>query len=432
MTGEFQRSLKIGYVMQNDCPEMSEISGPQAHVKAVINGLERRGHRLRVVASQHGRVQVSDDLVTWWPGTGESDGTTAFHVTERLVRGIQRRLHLPFVRFFDSRHFSERCVSALLGYDVLYERYGLLNSGGLMTASRLGIPLILELNGDIVDEYAHLGIRLSRAQWAVIHVVTALTLAKATHVVSASGHQLRERIVHRWHVDPSKVSVITNGADYELFSTPRDPDVIRYKYGLGKSRVVAYVGSFETWHGIDVLIRAFKGVRLQRADTLLVLVGDGPRRSQAAHLVERVGLSGYVVFTGKLKLEGVAEILSVTDVATSPYQNFVETFGLKTPEYMAAGKAIVTSAVNKQHALLQHMRTGILVEPGDETQLAEGILLLLSDGTLRVRMGQDAQAQARSAHTWDHTAAKIEDLCLRLVAENRASRHSPGLVGVRA
>ncbi len=55
--------LKIGYLMQADSVPMDVVSGPQLHVEAVVQGLQRRGHEVRTVAIQHDRIRWSDDLV---------------------------------------------------------------------------------------------------------------------------------------------------------------------------------------------------------------------------------------------------------------------------------------------------------------------------------------------------------------------------------
>ena len=397
--------------MQADAADMSQVSGPQLHVQAVIQGLRKRGHRVRLVAIQGGQTLWTDDLEHWQPGAFGFSQSRPFRLVESALRGIQSRLRLPFLRLFDSYRFSEACVAALRGYDVLYERYGLLSTGGLMAAKRLGVPLVLEVNGDHVGEYQSLGIRLSRLQWTAVRLIARYLFRHATRLV-ASGEGLRDQLVGRWAVRSSKIAVIANGTDYGLFAAPRDPAAIRDKYDLGQGPIVVYVGGFHPWQGVDVLIAALAGVRREDEHASLVLVGDGTERSQAERQVADLGLGGAVRFLGARSPGEVAEVLSASAVAVAPYKRQAETTGMKIFDYMAAGKAIVASAWGGRHSVLTHMETAVLVQPGDPGQLADAILLLLRDDALRARLGGNAQALAARAYTWDHTAASVEDLCL--------------------
>lgn len=404
------RRLKIGYVMQADAADMSQISGPQIHVQAVIQGLRRRGHQVRLVAIQGGQTLWTDDLEHWQPCAFGFSRSRAFRLVESPLRAVQSRLHLPFLRLFDSYRFSDACVSALRGYDVLYERYGLLSTGGLMAAKRLRVPLVLEVNGDYEEEYRNLGIRLSGPQWGVARRITEGLFSGAAHLV-ASGEGLRHRLVERWRVPPGKVTVVANGTDYALFAEPRDPVGVRAAYALPSGPIVVHVGGFQPWQGVDVLVAAFAQVRGRHPDASLVLIGDGPERPQAERQSAGLGMAGATLFLGTRRPGEVAGVLSASEVAVAPYKQRAETAGMKILDYMAAGKAIVASAWGGRHSVLTHMETALLVEPGHQGELADAILLLLRDEQLRARLGANAQALARRAYTWDHTAARIEDVC---------------------
>lgn len=298
-----------------------------------------------------------------------------------------------------------------------------------MAASRLGIPIILEINGNFLEEYAHLGIQLSAAQWKAIGFVTKQMFSRATHIVVVDD-ALKQWVVLDWHPDPAKVCVIANGTDYELFSSTRDSRSIRERYHLPDGPIIAYVGNFSPWQGADVLVRSFGAIRRHVEDALLLLVGDGPQKSDTLELVRTMSMDKHVVFMGQLEQDRVADILAISDVAAAPYQDWSQAIGLKVFDYMAAGKAIVTTARDRDHPVLVHMHTGYLVEPGDEEQLSLALLLLLRDDALREKLGMNAQQQARASHTWDQTVDKIEnliqDLCSTKRTPARAATESAG------
>ncbi|MBI2975728.1 MAG: glycosyltransferase family 4 protein [Chloroflexi bacterium] len=416
--------MRIGYLMQADSVDMSEVSGPQVHVQSVVRGLERRGHKVRLLSIQQGQIQWCDDLLCWHAARFGFSRSLLFRAVESVLRGLQSRLRLPFFRFFDSLRFADACTLALADADVLYERYGLMNYGGLLAARRLGVPLVLEVNGDMVDEYGQKGIHLSRLQWVFIHVISRLMFASASHIVSV-GEKLTEKLVSRWHARPDKISLIVNGTDYDLFAAPRDADAVRTRFGLRAMPTVVYVGGFFQWHGLDMLLQAVHDLQAHGVDAQLVLIGDGPERERMGGRAAALGLGERVVFTGLITQAAVADILAVADIAAAPYQNWTETTGMKIFDYMASGKAIVATSFDGQHTLLEHLRSGFLIQPGSQRQLTDAIETLLRGDDLRAQLGRNAQAKILHNFTWDHTAAKIEAVCNGAIGLRRAPGAEP-------
>ena len=67
--------------------------------------------------------------------------------------------------------------------------------------------------------------------------------------------------------------------------------------------------------------------------------------------------------------------------------------------------------IDDGHTLLEHLRSGFLIQPGSQRQLTDAIETLLRDGDLRAQLGRNAQAKILHNFTWDHTVAKIEAVC---------------------
>jgi len=418
--------MKIGYLMQADAVDMSKVSGPQLHVEAIVQRLKKRGHLVRMVASHNGQIVWSDDLVQWKPAVlGFSDIRT-FRIFESVLRGLQNRLGLPFLRLFDSYRFSDACVSALIGYDVLYERYGMISYGGLIAAKRLGIPCVYEINGDLIEEYHQLGIHLSNAQWAVIKFITKLMMRQVDHIV-AVGETIKNRYVCRWQLDNSHISVVTNGFDVEHFIKSKKQEDIRSRYLINNGHVVIYVGSFQPWHGVDLILEAFSQLLITKTETNLILVGNGPLRSEIEKRVKALSLENSVYFTGTVPHSDVASLLNIADVAVIYHRNsaaeIVET-PLKLFEYMAAGKAIVAPSVKNMERVLTHRVTGLLVPPDDPRALAISINELLEDSQLRTALGQAAREQALQKHSWDRAAFEIETILNELIPKKRSVKRS--------
>lgn len=421
MINSQQKALKIGYLMQADSVQMSTISGPQLHVKAVVQGLKQRGHQVRLVAIQNGQIQWTDDTVNWYPTEFGYSESRSFRRIESVLRGIQSRLHLPFLRLFDSYRFSDACVAALAGYDILYERYGILSYGGLIAARRLGIPLIFEINGDLLEEYVQLGLQLSRPQWAILHLATRVMYNKAARLVPVS-EILEQGIVQRWGIDPKKVNVIPNGADIDKFIYANGATGTQLRHQIGDGPVIIFVGSFEPWHGVDLLLDAFASLVSSKPEARLVLVGDGRLRSEMESRVASLDLRDRVIFTGMIDHSEVASLLKTADIAVIYHRGTkAETAlsPLKLFEYMAAGKAIVAPAVSNIERLLTHRVTGLLIPPGNPEALANALVELLENEQLRSTLGKAARQQAIDKHSWTRTISELEVIMYELVDGRR-------------
>lgn len=397
--------LHIGYLWQSDQFAVGKITATHLHIDAVVDELERRGHAVRFVTSPQGRHSWSDDRKEWQHAPLGITVQPPFRAVERIVRGIQSRLDLPYWHLFESFRFSSAVVATCKDRDLLYERHWLLSTGGLIAARRLGIPLILEVNGDVFAEYAHLGIELSRAQWWVLRFLNRRLFHGCDHVIAVS-EPLRQRLIAQWSLPPEKVTTVHNGARVELFAN-----------GGNKKRdegpTLAFVGTFKPWHGLDLLLDAFAKLAPQHPKLKLLLVGDGPLREEMEARTEALGLSGRVTFSGKVAQEKAAALLQGADLAVvNPRMTSaaIAQSPLKLFEYMAAGKAIIAPAMPNIEAILTHGVNGYLVAPDDAQALATGIEACLLDPQLCLEMGRRAQAEALTHYSWATTVTKIESV----------------------
>jgi glycosyltransferase involved in cell wall biosynthesis len=403
-----QDPLKIGYLWQSETADMTQLSASVLHIKAVIQHLERRGHTVRMVAIPDRQHRWTDDLAQWTPI--DSPRPWAMRTVESGLRNIQSRFRLPYFNFFDSYHFSSAAMTALADCDVLYERYWLLNYGGLLTARRLGIPLVLEVNGDLIEEYAQLNIELSKAQWAAIHFVNRRLFQGASHIVTVSEH-LRQRTIERWGVDPARVTTVTNGAHVEKFAHLTDSQAVRTRYHLGNEPIIMFVGNFKPWHGLELLIDGFHRVASTNSTAKLILVGDGSLRSEIEEKVKALGLETRVIFAGRVPHEEVIDLLRIAQIAVMthpPSQAAMSGTPMKLLEYMAAGKAIIAPSLPNIESILTQDQTGYMVPPNDVEALACAIRNLLDNETLRAKIGKAAQERALKSHSWRRVAADIE------------------------
>jgi len=183
------------------------------------------------------------------------------------------------------------------------------------------------------------------------------------------------------------------GVDLTRFSSdPAEARVLRQKLGLGSTDlVVACVAEFNSNKNQAQLIGAWPRVIREIPRAQLLLVGEGPLREALQKEVVRARIPN-VQFLGHRG--DVEVILSASDVFVLPSRR--EGLPRSIQEAMATGKPVIATDVRGSRDLVEDGVTGLLVEVGDATGLAQAITRLLRDNELRMRMGRAAQVRVRA------------------------------------
>jgi len=165
----------------------------------------------------------------------------------------------------------------------------------------------------------------------------------------------------------------------------RDKEEVKEKLGLpGNKKIILLSGKYiEKKRPLD-LLEAFR--LLDRADTMLVMVGEGVLRSEMEEYIKKHGLEN-VVLTGFINQSEITKYYAVADVfvmCSGPG----ETWGLSVNEAMNFALPVVVSKTCGCTADLVHKGdNGFVFEEGDVKALSEALKKLLVDETLRVKYG---------------------------------------------
>lgn len=408
--------MKIGYLMQAGVPNVRQrpLSGPANHVKQVFNELRKLGHQVRLLAYLDGQIWLSDDLEAYKPVANLWLDRGLLHLFEKGIRRIQSEFYLPYVALFDSLRFVQACHQELADCDLFYERMGWMGYGGAVVSRWLNKPLVLEINGDHLAEMELQGIAPHGMQRQASMKLTRFAARHASHAV-ATGESWRRRYMEQWDITPEKVSVIENGSELVELLDRGQLRAFRHDNNRSQELKVAYVGAFEPWHGVPILVRAVARVVAQGLDLHLLLIGSGSEENRIKELVGTTGLEKRVTFTGQLCNVKLAEFLRDAEIGVSPYCGRDEYSGLKLLDYKAAGLATIASGKGGEPRAIEHGRSGWIVSPCDEMELSKAITLLASNGDLRKRLGQLARIEAEKIHSWQNTALQLSELFDNLV-----------------
>lgn len=202
--------------------------------------------------------------------------------------------------------------------------------------------------------------------------------------------------------------IIPNGVDVERFSQAEPLEELQD--GLFN---ILFVGRLEPRKGAKHLFMAMPEILSRVPSARLTVVGSGPLSGHYRSFLPEACLER-VRFEGRVSGELLARHFATADVYCSPATGG-ESFGIVLLEAMAAGAAIVASEIPGYRDVVEHGRTGMLVEPRSPEALAGAIVRLHKDPVFLRRLVEGARA-AVGRYAWECVTGEILDVLLAAVS----------------
>jgi glycosyltransferase involved in cell wall biosynthesis len=185
-----------------------------------------------------------------------------------------------------------------------------------------------------------------------------------------------------------RTDVIPSGVDTDRFHPGADRIGAKTRLGLDVDRpLIGTVGRLEPRKGTATLIAALATLRAEGRDVSLVVVGDGPLRSELVATAARLGLASHVQMLGDRA--DIEEILAAVDVFVLPSRT--EGMSNALLEAMAMALPVVATAVGGTPEVIAEGRSGLLVPSDDPSAMAAAIARLLDDRPSAARIGAAAR-----------------------------------------
>lgn len=220
---------------------------------------------------------------------------------------------------------------------------------------------------------------------------------------------------------PGYYNIIPNGIDLEHFSPDASPID---EFCDGKVNIL-FVGRLERRKGLSYLLEAYKQVKKEAPISRLIVVGPGIRlRHKYENQVLRDGLKD-VVFTGYVSSDDLPRYYRSADIVCAPATG-AESFGIILLEAMSMGKPIVASDVGGYAGVITHGTDGLLVPPKDAQRLAQALIPLMTDESLRWKMGAKGRLKAEE-YSWERIAKRVLDYYIRVLSEPPWNKQFPEL-----
>lgn len=312
-------------------------------------------------------------------------------------------------------------------FEAVHANYWLSGIAGHAIKHELDLPLVStfhtldRVKAELVPEEveADMPHRRAEAEAAVI---------ACSDAVLASCSVEAAQIADLYGADPARIAVVPPGVDHAFFGPGHRPQARRALGLPADGTLLLTVGRIQPLKGIEVAVRALAelcatATKARGAPFRLVLVGgpSGPHGERELvrllHLVDELGVTDHVTLVPPQPHELLSSYYRAADVCLVPSRS--ESFGLVALEAAACGTPVVASAVGGLTTLVDHGRTGYLVESSDPAAFADCARRIVEEPLLAERQSTAAVLRARR-YTWRQTAARLREihdelLCSRLV-----------------
>ena len=310
-------------------------------------------------------------------------------------------------------------VAELEKPDILHAHSPVLNAiPALWVGRKLGIPVVYEIRAFWEDAGVDQGTYTQDScKYKLVRFIETWVCKRADQVIVICNG-LKNDLVKRG-ISSQKITPVFNGINPDGFR-PCEPDTEYQKaWNLEGKTVIAFIGSFYRYEGLDLLINAFSHLASQPPSIILLLVGGGEVKGELKAQIKNLNLEDKVIMPGRIPHNRIPGVYALVDILAYPRYSMRLTelvTPLKPLEAMAMGKALVASDVGGHRELIRHNETGLLFSAGNVSALSESLERLFVDHTLRKRIQEQGVSWVCHEHTWEKTTSVYQDIYAKALA----------------
>jgi len=358
--------------------------------------LARRGHHISVIAPSQtlrGTISLRDGVTEYGTPSIPIPIYPNFRISPMILCGksvmrIVREVHPDVVHL--QNHFMIGKATLMAAHE--------LNIATIGTNHFMPENLVHYLHLPKVGEE-----QLNKFAWRkFIHVYGELDIVTTPTKTAA-------KMLH--HVGLQKdVIPISCGIDLKRFNPQNDGAYLKKRYALPDRDTLLYVGRLDKEKHIEVILNAIPRI-LQKLDVQLVLAGVGKLRSSLERHAEKLNIRNNVTFTGFVPDEDLPNLYRIA--ALFVIASTAELQSIVTMEAMASSLPVVAVNATALPELVHSGENGYLFESGKSRDLAERVIMILGDKSLRNKMAERS-LELIQAHDIEKVVACFETLYFKL------------------
>ncbi|KAA9026297.1 glycosyltransferase family 4 protein [Niallia endozanthoxylica] len=363
------------------------VGGLSRHVHGLTKSLAKKGHEIHVITT----------------------GSDTLPVLEKVDNVIVHRVHplnvseKDFLLWIGGLNIAIADKAAALltdkSFDCIHSHDWLVGAAAVSLKKNLDLPLVTTIHA---TEYGrNNGIYTEMQRF--IHGKERQLVEQSDRVVVCSNF-MQEEVLKLFKPTVHKLATIPNGIDCERekgqainpFSAENDMDSDR--------KMIFSIGRMVKEKGFDTLIEAAAILKGLGANICFIIAGKGPMLEVYRRKVVEMQLTDTVRFIGFIDDDKRDALLELCEMAVFP--SIYEPFGIVALEAMKAGKPTIVSNTGGLKGIVQHLETGLLIEPENSKNVAEQIMLLLENPEMAMEIGENGKKAIESQYNWKLAAAE--------------------------
>jgi colanic acid biosynthesis glycosyl transferase WcaI len=378
-----------------------EIGGPQTRLRSIAAGLIRLGHQVEVITA----------LPNYPTGKFFHGYRRRFYKKEIMDGVIIHRLWLYPAMGGGLRrmlNYSSFALTAFFGmlrakkpdYIFVESPPPLLAVPGHLFSRLWRVPLILNVADLWPDAVVEMGFLKDGILVRLMTILEKWSYHNADYV-SAVTHGIRDCLLVKKAVPLEKLLFMPNGVDTSLYHPRHSDEALKRALGLQDKSIFLWAGTEGHAHGLEYILRAAKLLE-GYPDIHFLFVGDGSARPSLERLKQTLALTN-VSFHDPVCIEELPRYFSIAECGLASLLALPIHEGARPSKIfpvLASGKPIIFVGSGEGARLVKDAGAGIIVRPEDPAAIAEAVLELAADSTLREEYGRNGRQFVEANLQW--------------------------------
>jgi glycosyltransferase involved in cell wall biosynthesis len=292
------------------------------------------------------------------------------------------------------------------GVDLIHANGG---PGGVFLSLRQASPIMYTAH----HTYSQQARLVDGQSWKSALAVAEKAGYRKVAAVTADTRSTADALIREYRIEPSKVSVIPCGVDFEVFRPTTESK---------SPHTCLFVGRLDARKGFSHLIRAWPRVVESRPDSKLVVIGTGPERTTSEKFLADAGLTHTVSFLGRVDTSELVRRYREAQCVAVP--SVFEGFGLAALEALACGTRVVARDVEGLRDVVTQPEFGSLVPAADVEAFADAII----DEFHKPRaIIPETRASLIERYNWPVVAQQYTELYESVLLNSQTADHATAL-----
>ena len=330
---------------------------------------------------------------------------------ERVVPGPGKANYIYFRKSTEFYKVSRTLVKwlnrSVADYDVvhIHALFSFSSFAAARAARRARVPYVVRPLG-VLNEWGMQNRRRLVKRWSLKMIeLPILRGASAIHYTAEA--ERREAATAHPEIASFRSVVIPIPIEP---GQPSDPSRFYDRFPVAaQRRVILFLSRLDPKKGVELLLAAFREIRDEFPDALLVVAGSGEKTygESLRQKANDLGCDRDVLWTGFIAGEEKAALLAAASLFVLP--SYSENFGIAAAEALAVGIPSILS----EHVAIAHDAAAAgaaLIVPCQAGDIAKGMRELLSDGAWRERLGVQSRALIRERFSLEAVGAQLMEL----------------------